>query len=111
MTDLFLAEHPDEWIAAIFGVMALAAQHTFQVLTKRVERAAQFLETWTAERCIQQAWKVLEAARLSGGRQGTLGGCQAWPLQNVWLLASVGNQQLAERRLPGCCARPRRFAV
>ena len=33
--DLFAEAVPDEWIDRVFAVMALAPQHTFQVLTKR----------------------------------------------------------------------------
>ena len=33
MSDLFHKDVPDEYIARVFAVMALATQHTFQVLT------------------------------------------------------------------------------
>lgn len=35
--DLFHEAVPDAWIDRVFSVMALCAQHTFQVLTKRPE--------------------------------------------------------------------------
>src|SRR5205085_4550031 len=38
MSDLFHESLHDEAIAAVFAVMALAPQHTFQVLTKRPAR-------------------------------------------------------------------------
>src|SRR3990167_1853218 len=38
MSDLFHEDVPNEYIAAVFGVMAATPQHTFQVLTKRAER-------------------------------------------------------------------------
>jgi protein gp37 len=38
MSDLFHKDVPDEYIARVFAVMALAPQHTFQVLTKRHAR-------------------------------------------------------------------------
>jgi protein gp37 len=38
MSDLFHEQVPDEFIAAIFGVMAAAPQHAYQILTKRPER-------------------------------------------------------------------------
>jgi protein gp37 len=38
MSDLFGEGVSDEYIAAVFGVMAACPQHTFQVLTKRAER-------------------------------------------------------------------------
>jgi protein gp37 len=40
--DLFHESVPDEWIDKVFGVMALAKQHTFQVLTKRPERMRKY---------------------------------------------------------------------
>lgn len=43
MTDLFGEWVPDEWLDRIFAVMALASQHTFQLLTKRPERMRQYV--------------------------------------------------------------------
>lgn len=42
--DLFHEGVPDEWIDRVFAVMALAPQHTFQVLTKRPERARAYTD-------------------------------------------------------------------
>lgn len=42
MSDLFHPQVPDEFVDAIFAVMCSHPQHTFQVLTKRPERAAQY---------------------------------------------------------------------
>ena len=39
MSDLFHQDVPDSFIQQVFGVMAQAPRHTFQVLTKRPERA------------------------------------------------------------------------
>lgn len=41
--DLFHENVPDEWIDRVFAVMMLAPWHTFQVLTKRPERALEYL--------------------------------------------------------------------
>lgn len=49
MSDLFHESLHDEQIAMIFAVMALCPQHTFQVLTKRPQRAAEFLVAWYAQ--------------------------------------------------------------
>ena len=43
MSDLFHRDVTDEFIAEVFAVMALAQQHTFQVLTKRPQRMAALL--------------------------------------------------------------------
>lgn len=42
MSDLFHEGIPDEYIMKVFEVIRKAPQHTFQVLTKRAERMAQF---------------------------------------------------------------------
>lgn len=43
MSDLFHGKLHDDQIAMIFAVMALCPQHTFQVLTKRPQRAAEWM--------------------------------------------------------------------
>ena len=40
MSDLFHADVPEAFIARVFDVMTRCPQHTFQILTKRAERAA-----------------------------------------------------------------------
>src|SRR5690242_18239420 len=45
MSDLFHDDVPDDYIAAVFGVMASCPQHTFQVLTKRAERMSVWFAT------------------------------------------------------------------
>lgn len=47
MSDLFHEQVPDEYIAKVFAVMNDLPQHTFQVLTKRPERAATWPGPWT----------------------------------------------------------------
>lgn len=44
MSDLFHKDVPAEFIARCFSVMAEASRHTFQVLTKRPERALELAE-------------------------------------------------------------------
>jgi hypothetical protein len=43
MSDLFHEDVPDAFIDRVFAVMALAPQHTFQILTKRAERMRAYL--------------------------------------------------------------------
>ena len=43
MSDLFHPDVPFEFVDRVFAVMALARQHTFQVLTKRPERMQEYL--------------------------------------------------------------------
>jgi protein gp37 len=42
MSDLFHERIPDDYIARVFEVMGEASHHTFQILTKRHERLAEF---------------------------------------------------------------------
>jgi len=56
MSDLFHEALPDEAIDRVFAVMALAPQHTFQVLTKRAAR----MREWTAPKR-GAAGRIIEA--------------------------------------------------
>lgn len=47
MSDLFHENIPDSFIAEVFAVMVDTPQHTYQVLTKRPERAAEWAGPWT----------------------------------------------------------------
>ena len=47
MSDLFHEQIPDDFISQVFAVMNDLPQHTFQILTKRPERAAQWEGPWT----------------------------------------------------------------
>lgn len=114
-SDLFHEDVPFEFIAAVFGVMAAAPEHTFQVLTKRPSRALEFFE-WveqqertegnrphdvilpaTAEHLEGEFWSsVLQRTGLEQG----LPECEPWPLHNVWLGVSVEDQKRADERIP-----------
>jgi protein gp37 len=48
MSDLFHEEIPDAYIRQVFEVIRRAPQHTFQVLTKRAERMAEFFAGYGA---------------------------------------------------------------
>jgi protein gp37 len=80
LSDLFHEEIPDDFIAAVFNTMALAQRHTFQVLTKRPERAAALIPQFA----------VAHTARDGSG----------WPLPNVWIGTSIANQADADRNIP-----------
>lgn len=53
MSDLFHEEIPDDYIWQVFEVIRRAPQHTFQVLTKRAERMAEFFKNYEPPR---NAW-------------------------------------------------------
>ncbi len=95
MSDLFHADVPDEFIAHVFAVMALAPQHTFQVLTKRPGRMRSLLS--------QADFQLMVDAHMHNhGDVET----EDWPLPNVWLGTSVENQKWADVRIPQLLGTP-----
>lgn len=100
MSDLFHEDVPDAFIDKVFSVMALAPQHTFQILTKRAERMRAYLGDSDRKRCIDGAiWTRLGTPRGSKIEHGGDWRC-TFPLPNVWLGASVENQHFADARIP-----------
>lgn len=128
LSDLFHDDISDAFIDRVFAVMALAPQHTFQVLTKRADRMLAYL-TGTADGWGRAA-RIADAAQKSLGFDGAkykpmkppalpsadvfwMGSCnppdqpyrerwilKTWPLNNVWLGVSVENQHFADERIP-----------
>ena len=93
MSDLFHRDVPLEFIDKVFAVMALCPQHTFQILTKRPERMAEYLAGYH-DRNHVEARDFIES--LGYPRR-----CYAeWPIPNVWLGTSVEDQQAADERIP-----------
>ncbi|MDW9888896.1 DUF5131 family protein [Sinorhizobium meliloti] len=97
--DLF-AEGVDEvWIDYVFAVMALAPQHTFQVLTKRPERMREYMHGMLSRRQFISGYGAL----VWGGDRPdlvyeTVDDAIAKPLGNVWLGVSVEDQKRADGR-------------
>lgn len=112
MSDLFWKKIPDAYIAAVFGAMAHAPHHTFQVLTKRPNAAGRWfdwlklvsdeIDVSPARYCLDQLRQHvpesdqrrveidMHSARLDG----------TWPLPNVWIGTSVEDQATADERIP-----------
>lgn len=104
-SDLFHEALSNEQIAAVFGVMAAAPKHTFQILTKRPGRMHEWFQ-WHASQVREkdlrfEPWRICEAEAqeyipdLSAAGTGS-----PWPLQNVWLGVSVEDQKTADERIP-----------
>lgn len=74
MGDLFHEDVPDDYIEEIFGTMIACRRHTFQILTKRPERAAEFM----------------------------VAAVRHWddPLKHLWFGVSAENQEQADKRIP-----------
>lgn len=114
MSDLFHNSLSNEQIAAVFGVMAACPRHTFQILTKRPERAVEFFSWVTAQAdgledrqqsvCFGYAADHLRGPHWSrvirdSARYRDEHGA-AWPVPWVWLGVSVENQATADERIP-----------
>lgn len=96
MSDLFHEDVPDSFIDQVLAVIALCPQHSFQVLTKRPERArAYFTAPMVGARIDRAAWV------LTG-----LGGCWFNAPKNLWLGTSVSDQASADKRIPELLATP-----
>lgn len=115
--DLFHEAVPDEWIDRVFAVMALAPQHTFQVLTKRPARMREYLTSPITPVRIARvildnhkdcavAWlpRVIDA--LANRAREEDPSIAAMPLPNVWLGVSVEDQRAAAERVPELLATP-----
>jgi protein gp37 len=111
MSDLFHESLPDEAIDRVFAVMALAPQHTFQILTKRAERMRDYVETM--ERCFHGSPETFARRWGQAAVDVTYSPCAAgaiedvaFPLPNVWLGVSVEDQPNADERIPDLLATP-----
>lgn len=114
MSDLFHEGLKNEEIAAVFGIMAAAPRHTFQVLTKRPERMLEWFCWYDENRnkrrfrhpeLIEHAAAIVrpiigDDADIIFRAANACAGRDSWPLPNVWLGVSVENQKTADERIP-----------
>lgn len=105
MADLFHANVPFEWIDQVMAVVVLCSQHTFQVLTKRPERALEYF----SQAKLWVNWYEAAKNHLWGAVGENFGGLinlqqyfieQPFPLRNLWLGTSTENQAMANKRIP-----------
>lgn len=101
MSDLFHEGVPDEFIARVFAVMAVAQQHTFQLLTKRHGRMRSLLNRPEFRAQVEDAIRGVAAAHAPDQAW-----FRAWPLPNVWVGVSVEDQKRAELRVPALLDTP-----
>jgi protein gp37 len=134
MSDLFHDDVTDEFVDRVFAVMALTPWHTYQILTKRPRRLAEYMT-----KPVQGAWAgrmfrngqpdtdvhrrvrnaMVETFALCSGDvlnrasdwqeehcPGGDGFMRQWPLPNVWLGTSVEDQDRARERIPHLVAVP-----
>lgn len=89
MSDLFHEEIPDRFIAEVFAVMRIAAQHIFMVLTKRPERMRDLLNDPNF------AELVASAVGVRGFHDGIPHSQIA--SENVWLGVTIENRRFVHR--------------
>lgn len=98
MSDLFHEDVPDDFILLVFAVMAYTPQHTYQILTKRAERAERWFKWMSNQDCYSPQEMIaneycMEYSRPASKRFD-------WPLPNVWMGVSVEDQKRADERIP-----------
>jgi protein gp37 len=93
MSDLFHDAVAEAWIDRIFAVMALAPQHTFQILTKRPKRMRPYCSANDVAQRI--AWASVDLPC-----DDELVRIPSWPLKNVWLGVTAEDQPRADERIP-----------
>lgn len=106
MSDLFHEGVEAQWLNDIFGIMALAHWHTFQILTKRPDRALAYISQGS-HGVIEQFQQIQHGGgigprsmfrALDIKRRDGIG--WQWPLPNLWLGTSVEDQKTADERIP-----------
>lgn len=103
---------PFSFVCKVFAVMALTPWHTYQILTKRAERLAEFMLHWRSPIGFKTneniAWEMTtlgqeqrELVRIGYAHEaGKVDSEKDWPLPNVWLGVSVEDQKAANERIP-----------
>jgi len=107
-SDLFHDSVPDEFIAQVWGVMAWAPWHTFQILTKRHARMRSLISSREFLSMVDDAWYAAGKRYELDKRWWQSPGhpYDRWPLPNVWLGVSTENQMWADIRIPALLGTP-----
>ena len=95
--DLFHESVPVQCIDRVHAVMALAPQHTFQVLTKRSERMFHYYNEWALEEYIRAAVRSLQHRYPRRRHLPRLPDHPLFPMDNVWLGVSVEDRKRTGR--------------
>lgn len=98
MGDLFHKSVSDQHIAKAFTAAAMCPQHTFIFLTKRPARLVDFVSD-TSTRANDMRGIAYQELAVEAGRDRNMDGLR-WPLRNVLLMATVCNQDEADRLIP-----------
>ncbi len=92
MSDLFHEQVPDKFIRRVWRVMLDTPRHTYQILTKRPERMANWVEENVYGPAEYGDW--------------TLTGIGGGIVRNIWLGTSVEDQRAADKRIPHLLVTP-----
>lgn len=102
MGDLWNDQVPDEFIDQVFGVMSLATQHRFIVLTKRAKRMHDYLTGLRDDP--EQAWRFENQGQLMEApnrfHKAAMTFRRGGSLPNVIGMVSAENQETADERIP-----------
>lgn len=90
--DLFHENVPNEWIDRVFAVMAMAGQHTFQVLTKRSRRMRDYMRRFVG------GYGPIEKEVIALGGN-PIDAIRHWPLRHVWMGVSCEDQERFDERI------------
>lgn len=107
MSDLFHARVPRQFLARVFAVMAATPQHTYQILTKRPERAARILTDLCTcgsghppgehfRSSMEWAATSHSPTYVPGLKHGIYHR-SGWPLPNVWIGTSIESDTYTRR--------------
>ncbi|MFV8274924.1 phage Gp37/Gp68 family protein [Mycobacteroides abscessus] len=116
-SDLFHDQVPDQYIARVFAIMAVAQHHTFQILTKRHARMRSLLSSADGSFIYNALLSMFADQTLRVPAKGPLtvqvqealnrnAFGQGWPLPNVWLGVSAEDQKRADLRIPALLDTP-----
>ena len=119
LSDLFHEDVPDGYIDRVFATMTVTPRHTYQLLTKRADRMADYFsvepnvlrDRWLdtvimdmgedasafAANFINGWSNPKECPQFDGPADGTK---PRWPLPNLWLGVTTENQAAADERIP-----------
>ena len=108
MSDLFHEDVAWKFIDQVFAIMAMCPQHTFQLLTKRSDRAEKYFNDKTYGGIVRSATVETAAMKLSHPADvesfpwldSNFGGRVIWPLPNVHLGTSCSTQADADWNIP-----------
>jgi protein gp37 len=103
MTDWFGSWVEDRLLDKLFAMMAIRKDVTFQVLTKRPERAAEYLNAPHRHQDIHEAVKGIMG--YDNSKRPAINRSDL-PLKNVWIGTSVEDQKRADERIPHLLACP-----